>query len=103
MHIIISTTTPTEEEARKISSNCVSKGIAACAHIEKVNSYFYWENDVHEDIEYRVNLKSVQQSYELIADEIKKHHSYEEPAILYTPIIGGSPSYLQWIQTNSTR
>ena len=58
---------------------------------------------MHEGVEYRVNLKSVQQSYDLIRDEIKKHHSYEEPAILYPPITGGSPSYLQWIETNSTR
>ena len=103
MNIVISTTTKTREEARKISSACVSKGIAACAHIQKLETFYYWDGGVHEGTEYRVDLKSTELSYNAVASEIRAHHNYIEPAIMYTHIAGGSSSYLQWIQDNSAR
>jgi periplasmic divalent cation tolerance protein len=102
MEIIIGTTAGSKKEARKIAASCMEQRIAACAHIDKVESSFIWEGEVHNDVEYRVNLKTTEAAYEAVAKTIQALHSYDEPAIFCTPITGGSESYLKWIQDNSS-
>jgi len=36
-----------------------------------------------------------------LVEEIKKIHPYDVPEVIIQPIIGGNPSYLEWIR-NST-
>lgn len=103
MAIMIGTTVASEAEAHKIAAACVGNGIAACAHIDEINSYFYWDDAVQVEAEYRIFLKTSDTSYDSVATEIRRHHSYDEPAIFCVPITKGSPSYLHWIEENSTK
>lgn len=102
MAIMVGTTVDSNQEAQNIAAACVKSGIAACAHIDEIKSLFFWDGEVKDGVEYRVFLKTVDASYEAIADVINSHHSYDEPAIFCIPISRGSDTYLKWIEDNST-
>ena len=36
--------------------------------------------------------------YQPLADFLSERHSYDEPEIVATPIVEGSPAYLSWIE-----
>lgn len=91
------------EEARVIAAACVKKGVAACAHIDKIQSMFFWDGEIRDETEYRLFLKTSDTSYDDVAATIIKHHSYDEPAIFCIPITHGSASYLKWIDDNSQK
>jgi periplasmic divalent cation tolerance protein len=38
--------------------------------------------------------------YEAVEAAIREIHSYDEPEIIATPIVAGSPGYLAWIDEN---
>ena len=101
MEIIIGTTTSTKKEAQAIAAACVHKRIAACAHIDEIDSIYAWEGEVHSKVEYRVSLKTIESAYPAVATVIEELHTYDEPAIFCTEITGGKRSYLQWIQDHS--
>ena len=102
MAIMVGTTVSSIEEARKIAAACVEAKLAACAHIDEINSMFFWDGKVQDEIEFRVFLKTTTSSYGPIEKVILAHHSYDEPAIFCIPITGGSTSYLKWIDDNSS-
>ena len=86
----------------QIVNACVTKNLAACGHIEKVNSIYSWQGEVHEKTEWRVLLKTVAASYQAIEALIVSLHSYEEPAVLAIPVSHGRRSYLDWIEAHSS-
>ena len=43
-------------------------------------------------------LKLPADRYQPLADFLTERHSYDEPEIVATPIVAGSPSYLSWIE-----
>ncbi len=48
------------------------------------------------------SMKTRKNLYVELEEAIKEIHSYEEPAIVATPFVAGSQSYLDWI-VNETR
>ena len=48
--------------------------------------------------EWLVMLKLPADRYQQLADFLSERHSYDEPEIVATPIVAGSPSYLSWIE-----
>lgn len=42
-------------------------------------------------------MKTRRELYDELEKTIKELHSYEEPAVVASPIVAGSQSYLDWI------
>jgi len=101
MIISVCTTTETREEAKAIARACVEAGVVACAHLDEIESCFFWDGSVQEEREIRLMLKTTDESYDQVEQIIQTHHSYDEPAIYVLPIPNGSESYLQWVRDHS--
>lgn len=101
MAIIVSTCCDTESEAENIAIQGVSDGLAACAHIEKIGSVYVWKGEIKKHPEWKVSFKTSDGGFEQIAELIRQHHNYDEPAIYATKITQTTSSYLDWIETNS--
>jgi periplasmic divalent cation tolerance protein len=43
-------------------------------------------------------LKLPAHRYQAVAEFLAERHSYDEPEIVATPIVAGSPAYLGWIE-----
>lgn len=102
-HVIVSSTTDSEDAARVLASGVVEARLGACAQIVgPITSVYRWENKVQTDQEWRVEIKTAADRVPELVDYIKSHHSYDVPEIVATPIQGGSTEYLQWL-TDETR
>jgi periplasmic divalent cation tolerance protein len=97
-YIQVFTTTDTKENARQIAKRVVEKNLAACAQvIGPISSIFWWKNNINEEEEWLIIIKSKKNLYDDLEHAIMKVHKYEIPEILAVPVLAGAKSYLEWL------
>lgn len=82
----------------------VEDRLAACGHnIAAIRSIYRWEGAVHDDAEARVALHTRVELVPAIVERTNRDHPYDVPCVLAVPIVGGNPTYIQWVidQTES--
>ena len=80
--IIIYATFANKEEAQKVTNALLEKKLIACANFSEVDACFNWKgerNDVKETV---ALMKTKEEHWEAVKEEIKKLHSYETPCII---------------------
>jgi periplasmic divalent cation tolerance protein len=98
MYVLLYVTASNAEEARTIGMEMVKRRLAACANVlEKIHSVYWWKGKIEEDSEALLILKSRKDKLRDIVKAVKKMHSYENPAVVALPILGGSEDFLEWI------
>ena len=103
-YIQVFTTTDTKENAGQISGKIVEKNLAACAQIiGPITSIFWWKNNINEEEEWLVIIKTKKELYEELEQAIIKLHKYEVPEILAIPVVAGSKSYLDWLDSEVSK
>jgi periplasmic divalent cation tolerance protein len=100
-YIAVSTTTGTEEEARRLARGLVERRLAACAHVDAIESHYLWNGAVQNDKEWRVVFKTTAARYAAVEQAIKELHSYELPAIYATELVQVYAPYAAWLDANS--
>ena len=79
-------------------SNLVKKKSAACVNIiSSVLSVYRWKNEICEDEECLLIIKTKTELFERLKEDVLEKHSYEVPEIISVSIENGSPEYLNWI------
>ena len=92
------TTAGSEEEAGRIAALLVERRLAACVQIVgPIVSRYRWQGAIEEEREWQCLAKTTAAAYETVEASIREAHSYDEPEIVATPIVAGSPGYLAWI------
>jgi periplasmic divalent cation tolerance protein len=94
---IIMTTTASQDDAKEIANLLLEGRLAACVQIFPVLSLYTWEGKVNEDPEHILFIKAKNADYAAIETTIKEKHKYDVPEIIRVPIVGGSASYLSWV------
>ncbi|WP_028936520.1 divalent-cation tolerance protein CutA [Pseudonocardia spinosispora] len=101
-HLIVMTTTDSEEAARGLASGAIDAKLGACAQIVgPITSVYRWEGAVQTDPEWRVEIKTTNDRAAELVDHIKSAHSYDLPEVVAVPITGGSAEYLAWVVDES--
>ncbi len=95
---IVQTTTNSYKEAKKIAKILLQKEFAACVQISKIDSLYMWENELCEDKEYLLTIKTKKVHYKKIEREIKENHSYDVPEIIGFDIDKTSKEYKDFIK-----
>jgi len=96
-HVLVLTTTSTEEQAQALAHSLIEVGLAACVHIQPLRSVYRWKGEVFDEPEWRLAIKTTAERFEALERHIKERHSYETPEIVRIEIDGGSREYLRWI------
>jgi periplasmic divalent cation tolerance protein len=98
--IMVFITTKDAEEADKISKALVKRRLAACVNIvPEVGSRFWWKDKLDTARESLLIAKTRGRLLPDIIKTVKKIHSYSVPEIIALPVIGSSPDYLDWIDS----
>ena len=95
--LIIKTTFSNKKEARKIGKLLLDDKLAACVQITKIDSIYKWENQICEDKEYLLTIKTKKENYKKIERKIKENHSYDLPQIIAIKIKKSSDEYENYI------
>ena len=96
-YIVVLVTAPSQEDGDKIARALVDANLAACVSITPVTSIYTWENQVHQDQEWQLMIKTKRQQFSQLAAKIHTIHPFEVPEIIAVPIVAGSEAYLNWI------
>lgn len=96
--IVVVTTVGTEEQAKGIAHELVSRRNAACVNILPVAcSVYRWQGKVCTDSEFLLVIKTLDSEYEAVEASIRELHEYELPEILSFEVGRGSEAFLAWI------
>ena len=102
-YLQVQTTTDSRAEAVELAKAAVEARLAACGQVAgPVASTYWWNDKLERAEEWFVFFKLPADRYEALAAFLAERHSYDEPEILATPFVAGSPSFLGWV-TDETR
>jgi len=91
-------TFPDTEIARRISNQLVAERFAACANIfPSIESIYRWKEKIESGNETLVLFKVSENRQTPFQDKLRSLHPYDVPEIIFVPITGGLPEYLQWV------
>ena len=94
-------TFPDAETARQISDQLVTERFAACANIfPSVESIYRWKDKIESGNETLVFFKLGEDRQSAFQDKLRSLHPYDVPEIIFVPVAGVLPEYLQWVSEN---
>ena len=99
-YIIVTTLCDKEIIANKIIDILLKKKLVAGSQLSKVHSKYWWNNELEECDEYKLEFRTKESRFSLIESEIKKVHDYEVAEISYYEIKNASKDFLDWIDQN---
>lgn len=101
-YLQVSTTTDSAEAAAELARSAVQERAAACGQVVgPVTSCYWWEGRLDSATEWLVVFKTATDRSEALVEHIRAHHPYDTPEIIATPVVGGSPSYLDWVRAET--
>ncbi len=98
MFVVVYSTAGNEEEAKRIARKLVEEDLAACVNLWPIRSVYEWEDELCEDEEYALLVKTTAGRAEEVVERIVELHSYETPAVLVLPVLSGFEGFLEWIR-----
>jgi len=100
-YLQVLTTAGSQVEAERISAALVERRLAACVQVVgPISSRYRWQGEVEQAEEWLCLAKTTGDRYAELEAAIRELHSYEEPEIVATPIVAGSPGYLAWLSAS---
>ena len=92
-------TASNREEAISLSRELLAARLIACANlVDGATSLYWWQGEIEHESESLIIAKSVDSHLEAITARVKELHSYDCPCVVATPITGGNPDYIKWLQ-----
>jgi periplasmic divalent cation tolerance protein len=97
--LIVLSTFPDAETARRIAKTIVEEKLAACVNLlPQVDSIYHWKGVIETASETLAIIKSTTWKYQLLEARIRELHPYEVPEIISIRIDSGNTEYLRWIE-----
>ena len=91
-------TTENREQAREIGKVLVEERLVACVNIiDGMNSMFWWEGKVQDDLETVLIAKTRAELVPEITERVKKLHSYDVPCVVSVQLLEGNQDFMDWI------
>lgn len=98
---IVFCTCPPTLDVHKLAHELVEQQLAACVNIiPKITSVYTWKDQIFQEDEILLMIKTTEKAYPRLEVWIRQHHPYEIPEIIALPIIAGFDPYLKWILTH---
>jgi periplasmic divalent cation tolerance protein len=87
-------------EAQRLAQGLLEKRLVACVNVfDGMTSFYWWKGKIEQGQEIVLVLKTRADKAQQMSDWIKSVHSYENPCVLFFPIMGGNPDYLKWLNS----
>lgn len=96
-YIIVTTLCDKEEIANKIIDTLLEKRLVSGSQLSKVYSKYWWNHELEECDEYKLEFRTKESLFFEIENEIKKIHDYEVAEISCIEIKDASKEILDWI------
>lgn len=94
--ISVHTTVPDRETAQRMARELVEERVAACVNYHAVSSIYRWKEDIVEEEEYALDVKTALE-YDEVRESIEEKHPYDVPAILRVETVAND-DYGKWVE-----
>ncbi len=102
--LMVYTTFPDEQSAKRVARELVARKLAACANISgAMTSIYEWQGEMMEEGEVAVLLKTVRPLFDELSYELCKRHPYETPVVVGLDAAHVEESYLAWLQDQTRK
>ena len=102
--ILALSTVATSEDAERIATALVERGLAACVNVVPgVVSVYRWKGVIHRDEERLLVIKTRGERFEALREALVSLHPYEVPELIAVPVLDGDERYLRWIEESVRR
>ncbi|MFX1300429.1 MAG: divalent-cation tolerance protein CutA [Promethearchaeota archaeon] len=98
--VVVFVTVGDYTEAQSIARKLVEDSLAACVGMVRQSSIYRWKNEIVEDNEILLIIKTRQDHFHKLRDAVLSMHSYDVPEIISFEIEEGYEAYLNWITEN---
>lgn len=99
--VVVETTFPTLEEAKKIATSVITQKLAACCQIvPQLHSVYMWKGKLEEASEVLLRMKTLRKEVPALLAFLEKNHSYEVPELLLFSPECLSQSYFRFVETS---
>ncbi|MEM8676049.1 MAG: divalent-cation tolerance protein CutA [Cyanobacteria bacterium P01_G01_bin.67] len=99
-YAVVLVTVADKEAGIAIARDLITTKLAACVNIFPISSIYLWQEQINQDQEYQLIIKTNLDKFAELSAKIKTLHTYEVPEIIALPIIAGAKSYLDWLGTS---
>ena len=100
--LLVLSTFPDADTARRIARLLVEEKLAACANLlPQIESIYRWKGAVESATETLVLFKTTAAEYQQLEDRIRELHPYEVPEAVALRASDGLPAYLRWVEENA--
>jgi periplasmic divalent cation tolerance protein len=96
-YVLVLTTVADPETARMIARALVEQRLAACVHIDEIDSVYRWDGRINEEKEWRVMAKTTYAAADRVRAAIHALHPYDLPALSSIDMRDVDPDYAAWI------
>ena len=97
--LVVMTTLPDLEQARLLCRQLVEARMIARANvIPAVDSFYRWQDELIEDHECLVIMKTQPDQLDRVRDYLANHHPYDVPEFIALTVSDISEPYLLWLQ-----
>ena len=95
--LLIITTVPNQLMAEKLAKLLIKKKVAACVSMKEIKSIYKWQENIEEDKEFEITIKSLPENSKEITHIVKENITYEVPQLIYK-IFDADISYFNWVK-----
>lgn len=95
--LAVFTTVGSEADAQAMARAMVERGLAACAQVTAIDSWYRWQGALQHGPEWRILFKTVDVRRAELEAAIRAQHGYELPALWSQPLVQVDPAYAAWI------
>jgi periplasmic divalent cation tolerance protein len=95
--LALCTTVGRAEDAHRIATAAVERGLAACVHIDAIDSIYRWQGVVQLDSEQRLVFKTTEAAAPALRALIVDLHPYDLPALYTLAVAEANAAYADWV------
>lgn len=100
-YIVVTTLCDKEDIANNIINSLLEKKLVSGSQVSKVHSKYWWNNELEESDEFKLEFRTKESLFKDIENEIKKEHDYQVAEISYYEIKNASDEFKKWIDENT--
>lgn len=96
--VIVLCSVPDKNTGKIIARSLLEQKLCACVNITpEVDSMYRWQDKIEEALESMLFIKTTEECYKQVEQNIKSLHPYDNPEVIMLDIQDGISNYLSWI------
>lgn len=102
--VLVIVTAPDRQTAETLANELLETRLAACVNVVPgLSSHYWWQGQIESAEEVLMLVKARRQDVTALTELVRSSHPYDVPEVIALEIVGGSSTYLDWVEAETER